>query len=350
MTLLYILLVLIVIGLVFLFWYFNETKKNLEKNLDGFSQKVDNLFLPQINSIREELSSRLKESKDTLEKTTQMFVSNIHQFSSGIAKIDEVLKQLKNSMDEINTVQEIFRTPKLRGRWGEITLEKLLAQVLAPTQFQMQYSFKSGEMVDAVIKLPDKRIIPIDAKFPYDFFEKMVEEEDKDQKEIYKKNFLSAVKKEIDDIAKKYILPSEGTFDFALMYVPAEAVYYEISNQLREENLNEYARKKKVLLVSPNMLFAFLRVIAIANRDYQISQQIHKISKKLERILIDANKLSETFVKLGKHLSDSRSAYEESQKRLNFFLERAQNLVDNELQEAPKLVNKEKGEEDEINS
>ncbi len=334
----YILLIFIGVGLLTLFWYFWETKKSLEKTLDIFSQKVDNFFLPQVNSFREELSNRLKENRESIEKTTKMFVSNISQFSSGMTKIDAMLNQLKDSIKEVNSVQEIFRTPKLRGRWGEETLEKLLAQVLSPAQFQRQYSFKTGDIVDAVVKLPDKKIIPIDAKFPYDLFERMVEETDKEKKQIAKKIFFSAVKKEIDDISKKYILPAEGTLDFALMYLPAEAVYYEIINQLNEENINEYARKKRVVLISPNMLFAFLRVIAIANRDYQIGQQIQKISKRLERIIADANKLSLSFSKLGKHLSDSRSAYEESQKRLNFFLERSQSLVDNELKEAPKII------------
>ncbi len=345
----YIFLILIGIGILVLFYYFWQTKKSLEKTLDVFSQKVDNFFLPQVNSFRKELSSRLKENRESLEKTTKMFVSNISQFSSGMTKMDAMLNQLKESMKEVNSVQEIFRTPKLRGRWGEETLERLLAQVLSPVQFQRQYSFKTGDIVDAIVKLPDKKIIPIDAKFPYDFFEKMIEETDKEKRRIYRKNFLTAVKKQIDEISKKYILPSEGTLDFALMYLPAEAVYYEIINQLNEENINEYARKKKVILISPNMLFAFLRVIAIANRDYQIGQQIQKISKRLERIISDANKLSLSFSKLGKHLSDSRSAYEESQKRLNFFLERSQSLVDNELREAPKIIKNLENDQEESN-
>ena len=340
MVLLYTLLILITVGLLALFWHLQSSKRNIERSLDNFSKRIDGFFLPQIGELRQELSSRLKENRESLEKTTQMFVSNVGQFSSEITKINTVLGQLKGSVDDVNSFQEIFRTPKLRGRWGEITLENLLAQVLSPAQFQAQYSFKSGEIVDAIIKLPNGRIISIDAKFPYDFFEKMVEEEDKGKKEAFKNEFINVVKKEIDDISRKYILPSEGTLDFALMYLPAEAVYYEIVNQLSREDVSEYARKKKVVLVSPNTLFAFLRIIGIANRDYQISQQIQKISKRLERIIIDAGKLSDSFSKLGKHLSDSRSAYDESQRRLNFFLERSQNLIDSELKEIPETVSK----------
>ena len=340
MNIFYYLLITVFLFFLF-FWYFSERQKRIEKINERLFQKIDDLFLPQISQLRQELDRRLKENKENLDRTTKMFVSNISQFSANISKITNHLDQLENSMSEISSFQEVFKTPKLRGRWGEISLENLLSQFLSTSQYKTQYTFKSGETVDAIVKLPNDRILSIDAKFPYDFFERMKNEKDKVKKEQFRKNFLLTVKKEIDDIAKKYILPQEGTLNFALMYIPAEAVYYEILHNFKEENLEEYARKKKVILVSPNMFFAFLKIIIIANRDSQISKQIHNISKRLSLLISDAKKLAESFNKLDKHLANSRSAFEVSQRRLNLFLERSEKLLIDNIEEVPKLEKKE---------
>ena len=327
MNIFYYLLITVFLFFLF-FWYFSERQKRIEKINERLFQKIDDLFLPQISQLRQELDRRLKENKENLDRTTKMFVSNISQFSANISKITNHLDQLENSMSEISSFQEVFKTPNL------------LSQFLSASQYKTQYTFKSGETVDAIVKLPNDRILSIDAKFPYDFFERMKNEKDKTKKEQFRKNFLLTVKKEIDDIAKKYILPQEGTLNFALMYIPAEAVYYEILHNFKEENLEEYARKKKVILVSPNMFFAFLKIIIIANRDSQISKQIHNISKRLSLLISDAKKLAESFNKLDKHLANSRSAFEVSQRRLNLFLERSEKLLVDNIEEVPKLEEK----------
>ena len=150
------------------------------------------------------------------------------------------------------------------------------------------------------------------------------------EKRNYQKIFLQDVKKRIDEVATKYILPSEGTIDYAIMYIPAEAIYYEIMFHLREEDIPTYARRKKVILASPNTIYLILGTIAQWFRDTQISKQTQSVLKRLERVYQDADKLTETFRKLGGHLKNAVSSYEDSEKRVSLLGERVGRLLETE--------------------
>lgn len=175
--------------------------------------------------------------------------------------------------------------------------------------------FASGEKVDAIFYLPDKKILPIDSKFPSENFVKYLETQEEDERKKYMKIFLSDVKKRIDEISSKYILPSENTVDYAIMYVPAEAIYYEMINNMSSTIL-DYAWSKKIIITSPNTLFLTLRVIEHWFKDTKLSKETHLILKKISKINEDAVKLQEGFEKLGKHLSNANSAYEGVVKRV----------------------------------
>ncbi len=164
------------------------------------------LILNQISEIQKTVSQHLDSTQNTFEKTLKTVLEENQKVFSKIGKIDVFLEEVQNSLKEISSFQEIFKTPKLRGRFGELYLEHLLGEVLSKEQYQIQYRFKNGAIVDAIIKLPDKRILPIDAKFPVDYFEKASATEEKKEREVFLKAFISILKKEIDEISQKYIL------------------------------------------------------------------------------------------------------------------------------------------------
>jgi DNA recombination protein RmuC len=177
------------------------------------------------------------------------------------------------------------------------------------------------------LKLPNKKLLPIDAKFFSDNFGKMKGAKTEEELNFFQKKLIQDIKVNIQEISSKYILPSEGTVDFALMFIPAEAIFYEIMFNLREEDIANYARSKKVVLVSPNTIYLTLRTIVDWFRDTQISRQTQEILKRLNRIQTDAEKLMEEFRKLGGHLRSATSSYEGAEKRLSLFTDRVEKLT-----------------------
>ena len=304
----------------------------LKRGQGGGDNQAMALLRDQIKDLNQLLNERLKENRESQERTIQGVHKQISEFVAGVTKMGETLKQVDHSVKEVSSFQHIFRTPKLRGRWGELALEHILREYLPKDMFSLQHYFKNGEVVDAVLKLPNGKLLPIDAKFPYDNFERMVELENEGEREAAKKLFALDVKKEIDDISGKYILPSESTMDVACMYVPAEAVYFEINNSLPE--VINYARSKKIFLASPNTFHLMLQVFQHWARDLQIGRQTQDIIKRLSRITLDTKKLGVSFNKLGKHLSDARSSYEDSDKRLGLLVERTDKLIELEGDQA----------------
>ncbi len=253
----------------------------------------------------------------------------IYCFNKEATKIKEDLKQVQESVKDVSTFQDIFKSPKLRGQWGEASLEHILAQHFPAELYKIQYLFSSGEQVDAILKLPNGRVLPIDSKFPSENFDKMINATLETEKEFFKKNFLADVKNRVLEISSKYILPSESTTDFALMYIPAEAIYYEIINNIgKEADVAAFSWSKKVILSSPNTIYLTLRTIEHWFRDTQISKQTQEILKKLAKVHQDAEKLMDGFRKLGSHLRSASSAYDDSEKRLSLLDEKVEKLVD----------------------
>lgn len=310
----------------------NDQSLVLLQNQINEMARMMNTKLGESNQI---INERLKENRESLERNTLNIHKQITDFTTGIVKMEEGIRQVNTSVQEVSSFQQIFRTPKLRGRWGELALEHILTQYFPKEMFSLQHYFKSGEAVDAILKLPNGKILSIDAKFPYESFERMIEAINDKEKEVAKKAFATAVKIEIDDIASKYILPAEDTMDVAIMYIPAEAVYFEINNSLTD--VVSYAQSKRIFLSSPNTFSLMLQVIQQWAHDMQIGRQTRDLIKRMNRIVEDSQKLGESFGKLGKHLSDARSSYEDSDKRLNLLKERTEKLIELEAEEVEKI-------------
>ena len=281
----------------------------------------------RLDSVTQLILSQLQQNRESTERSAVESSKNIQSFVSGVTQLQESVKNVHESMKGVVSFQNIFKSPKLRGQWGETSLEAVLGQYFPKELFSMQYYFKSGEAVDAILKLPNERLLPIDSKFNWENFEKMTNSENDINKEIARKAFVSDVKKKIDEIASKYILPSEGTVDLALMYVPAESVFYEVVHNIKDIDVGSYARSKKIILVSPNTLYLTLSAIQYWFRDIQITKQTQEIIKRLARINQDAEKLGEGFQRLGKHLSDAQGSYDDSEKRLDLMVDRVKRVI-----------------------
>ena len=242
--------------------------------------------------------------KQDIENMRKKFENGYSQMAHELGKVQEVGRGVKE-------FQEFLRSPKLRGNIGEQILRDLLEQMLPKENFSLQYQFQEGQIVDAIVKT-NQGIIPIDSKFPMENFRIMMKN-DLGTKEMAKKNFVRDIKKHIDDISKKYILPSEGTVDFALMYVPSEPIYYEIS--LNQPEILDYGYQKKIYFVSPNSFYYFLKIIMIGLQGARIEKGARKILNGMKAVEQEASKFEGDLSILTSHIDHAKTASERAQNR-----------------------------------
>jgi DNA recombination protein RmuC len=230
-----------------------------------------------------------------------------------LGKLGEVTQRVFDVGRDIAGLEQLLKSPKIRGGVGETLLENLLAQMLPREQYALQHAFATGDRVDAAIRIGE-RIVPVDAKFPLENFRRVLEETDEDKRGPLRRAFLRDVKNRVDEIAKKYILPDEGTFDFALMYIPAENIYYEIivRDDSEEDSPAAYALARRVVPVSPNTFYAYLRVIVLGLRGLRIERDAQEIQARLGRLRGDLDKFREAFDVVGRHLTNARNKYDDA--------------------------------------
>ena len=311
--------ILIMLGINLYFAVKSRKKDKPDENYVVLHNRMD--------ALAQAINEQMEKSRQASERATLTVHQQVQNFTQGMTQLHEGLKGMHDSVKSVVSFQDLFRNPKLRGQWGEMSLEASLAQYFPKDRYLIQHYFSSGEAVDAALRLPNDVLLPIDSKFNWDNFQKLVNSDNDIHRDGFRKLFYSDVKKKVDEISSKYILPAEGTTDFALMFVPAETVYYEIINNMKDVDVADYARKKKVILVSPNTFFLSVSAIHHWYKDVQINQKTKSIIKKLETIVADSAKLSDDFRKLGNHLSNAQSAYESSEKRLELMTDRVGNIV-----------------------
>jgi DNA recombination protein RmuC len=276
----------------------------------------------QLRGITEQVNRQLMDSSGEIHKRLDNAARVIGDVQKNIGELSEASKQIFEVGKDIATLQEILQPPKLRGGLGEQFLGELLSQVLPPQFFTLQYMFSNGERVDAVVRLGEK-IVPIDSKFPLDNFKRIIESKTEEERRGYQKTFYRDVKKHIDDIASKYIVPSEGTYDFALLYISAENVYYETIT--KDDSFGEgkgilnYALNKRVIPVSPNSFYAYLQVIVLGLKGLQIEKDAQSILALLASLKKDLGGFQEDFQLVGKHISNAMNKFEEARRRLDKF-------------------------------
>ena len=297
----------------------------------------------QIQAIAQTVSQRLESVTKALhDGVTNSAEIATHGQTAIAAELKNTREQILQLQQQIGAVHEqsrglslatqslenVLGGTKTRGLLGEVALQRLLEDSLPPTQFAMQYRFNSGECADAVIFLRDKKLMAIDSKFPLEAFRRIGSDG-----EEARRAFATAVKGHADAIAKKYIVPNEGTLDLALMFVPSENVYWELLNTQDSKGaaVDSYCRDRSVVAVSPNTLYAHLCVIAMGLRGMQIEENAKRLLGSLSGMHKQLDIFGEYFAKLGNHLKNAQQSYTEADKRL----EKTQTTLDGLLGQAP---------------
>jgi DNA recombination protein RmuC len=247
------------------------------------------------------LQAQSKNISDSLLKSTKALNERLDNAGRYISQVAKEIGQMSELGQSMRDLQVFLQSPKLRGNIGEQVLKDLIAQAFPKGSFHLQYSFKSGDKVDAAIKT-SAGILPIDSKFPMENFKKMTTAETKTERTAAKRQFKNDVRKHIRDIAKKYILPEEDTLDFAFMYLPSEMVFYEVAN---DSELLEYARKSRIYPVSPNTLYVHLQTVLLSFEGQKIEARSRQVFQMLRAIQKDYEKTEGLLSVLGRHLNNA---------------------------------------------
>ena len=263
----------------------------------------------------EQLEAQVKRLLDSDQRILSSTTETFGKLNKELGTMQEASRQLLELGRDIAGLEQLLKPPQLRGGIGEIFLEQLLAQVLADQQYELQHRFSDGSRVDAVVVLAGG-LVPIDAKFPLEAFRRLLDAENDAERTAARRDFLRAVKGHVDDIAAKYIRPDEGTFEFALMYIPAENVYYEAVLMDPDGELFSHALERRVVPVSPNSLYAYLLVIVHGLRGMHIEEKAKDILRLLERLEGELEHFQEDYRVLGTHLQNARVKYEDGERQL----------------------------------
>ena len=267
-----------------------------------------------------DLHKSLTEGQNNIHQNLRSSQKVLSELNREIGQLRASSKQIFDMGSDLRRLQEILSSPKLRGQIGEWSLKTLLENVLPADSWQMQHRFRDGKIVDAVVKM-NGLLVPIDAKFPLPAFERIVNADSDSERLRLRKQFHTDVTKHIDKIADSYILPAENTLDFALVYIPAENVYYEtiVKHDGDTKDVLAYALERKVIPVSPNLLYAYLMTVVMGLHGLQIQKQAAQIRANLQKLNSDFATFISDYDTLGNHIRNSGKKYDEAYKKLDRF-------------------------------
>lgn len=287
--------------------------EKLRHSVQDGDDKTRKALQEQLDKMTNKLAEHQKGSLDSFQKQFGQSAKMIEEVTKKLTKLDETNKQVVGFAEQMRSLENILKNPKQRGILGEYFLESLLGNVLAPDEFQMQYKFKSGEIVDAVVFFRDK-IIPIDAKFSLEKYNMIMQEDDKKRRETLEKEFKMDLKNRIDETSK-YIRPLEDTTDFAFMFIPAEGIYYNLlvynvgTVDMNTQDLIEYAFKKHVIIVSPTSFFAYLQTVIQGLKALKMEESVKEVIKKVGELSRHLNSYETFFGKIGSNLGTTVSMW-----------------------------------------
>lgn len=318
-------------------------RSELGRALDASTQSLNQQLAQMLTAVNQRLHQNAELMQQTqralgerLDSTAQV----VGAVQRSLGGLEEANRKIYEIGKDIASLQQILRAPKLRGGLGELLLEDLLAQILPADHFVAQYTFRTGQKVDAVIKL-GTGLVAVDSKFPLENFRRLLDAQTEDDRARVRRAFVADVKRHIDTVATKYILPDEGTFDFALMYIPAENVYYEIvvkDEQTGDAGIGEYALARKVIPVSPGCFYAYLQAIVLGLRGLRIEERAHEILQQLARLRGDFDRFREDFRLVGRHLNNAVSSFAGADRRLERFDSRFAGIAEADAAGAPELA------------
>lgn len=337
----FVLVVIAAVGLVLLVRLSAETAA-AKTSAEGSGRTVHALSAAletRLKSFEATIDSRIRESQtavgqnlSTMQHQSAESARLLKAVGENLGKVFEASQKIERLAGDVTRLEDLLKPPKLRGTLGETFLEEALRQVLPAGTWQMQRRFADGEVVDAAITLGD-RFVSMDSKFPLENYRRAIESSDEAERKRARAEFRRDVRKHVDAIASKYIRVSEGTYEFAMMYVPAEAVYAEIVADGDESAVADYAVARRVIPVSPRLLYAYLATVAQGLKGLEIEKRAHEIVEDLAKLKRGVSKIEDPFGKLGGHLNNAQKQYEETGKQLARFAEQLREVAESE--EAP---------------
>lgn len=289
-----------------------ETNKTLDQKLS----ETNTITKSQSTENARVVQGISKDSQEQIEKINKQ----LRDVTEKLTKVDEANRRVVEFSSQLKDLQDILKNPKQRGILGEYYLEETLKNVLPPNSYQMQYGFKDGTIVDAIVKVKEK-IIPVDSKFSLDNYEQLINCKDADQRDVFKKQFKQDLKKRIDETSK-YVKPAEKTVDFAFMFIPSESIYYDLltskvgvgTSQISSKDLIDYAFKKHVIIVSPTSFLAYLQTVLQGLRALEIEESAKEIQKNVEKLGKHIDSYENYHQKLGNSLATTVNHYNKSAK------------------------------------
>jgi len=319
-------LILVVVGFGVILFAMNQRLKDLKNSSAVELLKSDVTELSRgINNLQQAVGDKLERNNLTMQTSMQKQLSEsaklVADVTQRLAKLDETNRRVVDVADELKTLQNVLQNPKQRGVFGEYYLESVLENVLPRKNYQMQYKFKDGEIVDAVVFLDKGQILSIDSKFSLENYNRMVGEDNKADREKLLAKVRNDLKGRIDETSK-YIRPSENTMDFAFMFIPSESLYYDlligdVGTGSSARDLIEYAfRDKKVIIVSPTSFMAYLQTVLQGLRSLQIEEQAKDIQIRVGQLGKHIGKFDEFMIKLGRSLGQTVGHYNSAHKEL----------------------------------
>ncbi len=300
--------------------WLQEMKKSMDRNTDTLQN--------QLNKQRETLDEELKNQRSAMNEQTKVMWERLEKASEVIGNVQEHLGGLNELGKDMKDLNNILKSPKLRGGLGEQFLYEILETSLPHDLFSTQYKFKNGATCDAVV-FTDQGIIPVDSKFPMENFKEMITSESNESRDSFKKKFIKDVKKRIDEISDKYILPEEGTTEQAVMYIPSENVFYDLI--VHSPKVEEYARRKNVLMTSPNTFSFFVKTVLVAYQQNELAKHAQHILKAISGIKVEAEKFGSDLETLSRHITNSYKNMDKVSSSYNDLfgrIERAQDVED----------------------
>lgn len=313
------LLIILVIALAVVIWLLlKKPKTNDDKSLLMLQQQISDLTKQLHDKIDSTTQHSAKMLQDQFMETSRIS----KDVTEKLLKLEETNKQVVSFTDQLKNLEKVLTNAKTRGNLGEASLELILSNILPPQSYEMQYHFKNGEAVDAIVKIKDK-VLPVDAKFSLENYRRIISEDNPEKKEILEKDFKNDLKKRIDETSK-YIRPSEKTLDFAFMFIPAEGIYYDLlinevgAVKVNTRSLIDYAfNEKKVIIVSPTTFAAYLQTVLQGLRALQIEESAKEIRTNVEKLQKHLIAYADYHKKLGSQLGTAVNTYNFSNREFN---------------------------------
>ena len=311
--------ILIIIAFGIVIWLMIKNKQPEEVKEDKAMLMLQQQMADLKNQLGEKIDNTTQHSAKMLQSQFIETSRISKEMTEKLLKLEETNKQVIGFTDQLQNLEKVLTNAKTRGNLGEASLELILSNILPPQSYEMQYHFKNGEAVDAVVKIKDK-ILPVDAKFSLENYRRIIDEKDKGKKEVLEKEFKNDLKKRIDETSK-YIRPNESTLDFAFMFIPAEGIYYDLlinevgAVKVNTRSLIDYAfNEKKVIIVSPTTFAAYLQTVLQGLKALQIEESAKEIRKNVEKLQAHMLAYADYQKKLGNQLSTVTNTYNFSNK------------------------------------